>query len=133
MLQPPSFLRSPFLGRALVLGALAGAALILVQVFSTRGPLVFLPYAAMFAALAPLLARHHSETFVVRATAGFAAFMTATIISYAYIRFWANPGLPHISLIGLVRFTLVIGVGIILAIAVAFVVGDDSTPSKRAA
>jgi len=122
--------RSPLLLRALVLGALTGAALVLVQVFSTRGPLIFLPYAAMFAALAPLLVRYRTEPFLARAAAGFAAFLAATFVSYVHVRFVANPGLPQISFIRLARFALVIGLGIVLAIAVAFLASDDP-PTKR--
>jgi hypothetical protein len=110
----------------LVLGALTGAALVLVAVFSTRGPLMFLPYAAMFCALAPLLARYRSETFLARGGAAFAAFLVATVVSYLYIRLFANPGVPHISFIGLARFGLVVGSGVILAAAVTFVTSGDS-------
>jgi hypothetical protein len=122
--------QNPLLQRALVLGALSGVALILVAVFSTRGPLIFLPYAGMFGALAPLLARYRSETFVARAGAGFATFLTATMVAYGYITFFANPAGRSISFIGLAPFGLVIGCGIVLAAAVAFVTGGDS--SKRA-
>ncbi len=123
-------LRSPLFLRALVLGALAGVGLILVQLFSTRGPLIFIPYAAMFAALAPLLARYRGESFVARTTAGFVAFVMATLMAYAYIVVWANPGL-HVSFIGLGRSAVVIGGGAVLAAAVAFIVGD-ARPERAA-
>src|SRR5690349_19128219 len=100
MVRVPIILRSPLFLRALVLGALAGVGLVLVQVFSTRGPLIFIPYVVMFAALAPLLARHRDEAFVAQTTAGFAAFVTATLVAYAYVMVWANRGLPHLSLLG---------------------------------
>ena len=128
--HPRLFLRNPLFMRALVLGALTGIALILVHVFSTRGPLIFIPYAAMFAALAPLLARYR-ETFVARATAGFVAFVTATLMGYVYILAWANPGVPHLSLLGFARFAFVLSSGAILAAAVAFLVGGERT--ERAA
>ncbi len=130
MSQLREIFRSPLLLRALLLGALTGAALVLVHLFSTRGPLMFLPYAAMFAALAPLLVRYRAETFLARAAAGFAAFLAATLVSYVYVRFVANPGLPQITFIGLARFALVIGLGTVLAVAVAFLVGDDP-PKNR--
>ncbi len=123
--------RSPLFSRALVLGSLAGVALILVQVFSTRGPLIFIPYAAMFGALAPLLARYGKETFLARTGAGFAAFLMATLMAYAFIVLWANPGVPNTSLIGFARFATVIGSGAAIAAAVAFLVGDGR--SERAA
>jgi hypothetical protein len=118
-------LRNPLQHRAWILGALTGAALVLVAVFSTRGPLMFVPYAAMFCALAPLLARYRSEPFVTRTGAAFGAFLVATLISYLYIRRFANPGVPTISLIGLARLVLVLGSGALLAAAVAFVTGGD--------
>ncbi len=86
---------------------------------------MFVPYAAMFCALAPLLARYRSETFLSRTGAAFGAFLVATVISYLYIRLFANPGVPSISVIGLVRFALVVGSGALLAAAVAFVTGGD--------
>ena len=120
-----SIIQNPLQLRASVRGALTGSALILVAVFSSRGPLMFVPYAAMFCALAPLLARYRSETFLSRTGAAFGAFLVATAISYLYIRVFANPGVPSISVIGLVRFTLVVGSGALLAAAVAFVTGGD--------
>ena len=120
-----SIIQNPLQLRASVLGALTGSALILVAVFSSRGPLMFVPYAAMFCALAPLLARYRSETFLSRTGAAFGAFLVATVISYLYIRVFANPGVPSISVIGLVRFALVVGSGALLAAAVAFVTGGD--------
>ena len=120
-----SIIQNPLQLRASVLGALTGSALILVAVFSSRGPLMFVPYAAMFCALAPLLARYRSETFLSRTGAAFGAFLVATVISYLYIRLFANPGVPGISVIGLVRFALVVGSGALLAAAVAFVTGGD--------
>jgi hypothetical protein len=124
--QIRAILQNPLQLRALVLGALTGAALVLVAVFSTRGPLIFLPYAAMFCALAPLLARYRSETFLARAGAVFAAFLAATVLSYLYIRLFANPGVPSFSFIGLARFGLVVGSGAVLAAAIAFVTGGDN-------
>ena len=126
MSQIRAILRSPLQLRALVLGTLTGAALVLVAVFSTRGPIMFLPYAALFFVLAPLLARYRSETFLARAGAAFAAFLAATVVSYLYIRLFANPGVPSFSFIGLARFGLVVGSGGVLATAIAFVTGGDN-------
>ncbi|HXG97898.1 MAG TPA: hypothetical protein VNJ06_12425 [Gemmatimonadales bacterium] len=123
-------LRSLLFSQALVLGALGGVALILVQVFSTRGPLIFIPYAAMFGALAPLLARYRNEGFLTRTGAGFAAFLMATVMAYAFIVLWANRGVPSMSLIGVARFATVLGSGAAIAAAVAFLVGDGQ--SERA-
>jgi len=86
---------------------------------------MFVPYAAMFSALAPLLARYRSESFLSRTGAAFGAFLVATMISYLYIRLVANPGVPSISIVGLARFALVVGSGALLAAVVAFVTGGD--------
>ena len=126
MSRIPSIFRNPLHLRALVLGALTGAALVLLALFSRRGPLMLVPYAAMFGALAPLLARYRSEAFWTRTGAAFGAFLVATLISYLYIRLFANPVVPSVSLIGLARFGLVVGSGALLAAAVAFVTGGDN-------
>ena len=129
-----SIFQNPLHLRTLVLGALTGSALVLVAVFSSRGPLMFVPYAAMFCALAPLLARYRSETFLSRTGAAFEAFLVATLVSYLYVRLFANPGVPSISVIGLARFALVVGSGAVLATAVAFVTsGDDQNGVGSAA
>jgi len=120
-----SIFQNPLQLRALVLGAVTGSALVLIAAFSSRGPLMFVPYAAMFSALAPLLARYRSESFSSRTGAAFGAFLVATMISYLYIRLVANPGVPSISSVGLARFALVVGSGALLAAAVAFVTGGD--------
>ena len=134
MLRTHSLHKNALLLRALVLGLLTGLALVLVAVFSARGPLIFLPYAAMFCALAPLLARYRSQTLLARTGAAFAAFFAATLVSYVYIRFVANPGLPQITVLGVVRFVLVMGAGAVLAGAVAFLsTGDDRKTVDTAA
>jgi hypothetical protein len=105
-----------------VLGAFGGVALVLVQVFSTRGPLIFFPYIALFVALAALVARHRSQGFRARAAAAFAAFVLATAISWLYIVTVANPQpLRQPSWLGAWHFLLVFGAGAVLAAAVAYV------------
>jgi len=123
----------PLLKRAVVLGALAGAALVLISVFSTKGPLVFVGYAALFAALAPLLARYRSEGFAARTWAGLAAFSVATLIVYVYLKIWVNPVTPHLSLLNVARFGFVFGCGAVLAAAVAYVTGDEATRTPATA
>ncbi len=48
----PELLINPALPRALVLGAFGGVGLVLTVVYSRRGPMIFLPYAALLVALA---------------------------------------------------------------------------------
>jgi len=112
----------PTLSRALVLGFLGGVALILVTMNSTRGALVYVPYAALLAALAALLARHRALPFKVRFRAGLAGFMAATALLYVYILLWASPTALSIPLWGHAwRLGLMVAIGAVLCAAIAFV------------
>ena len=53
----PELLVNPALPRALTVGAFGGVGLVLTVVYSRRGPMIFVPYAALLAALAVLLSR----------------------------------------------------------------------------
>jgi ABC-type iron transport system FetAB permease component len=114
--------RTPVFSRALVLGALGGIALVLVQVFSTRGPLIFLPYIGLFVALAALVARHRAQRFSARTVASFAAFVLSTAMSWLYVMIVANPQpLWQPSWLGVWHVMLVFGAGALLAAAVAYI------------
>jgi len=117
-----SLLKTPLAPRALVLGGSGGIALVLVMVFNTRGPLGFLPYVALLTAIAALLARHRTLRFGQRFAAAFAAFGLATLISFSYVVFFANPGslgIPDLG--GLLRFAFVAGILALLSAAAAYV------------
>ena len=67
----------PLLTRAAVLGFLGGIGLVLVQVYSRRGPLIFPVYAAILAALALLGARFPQLPY----PAHFAAVLTGMLVA----------------------------------------------------
>lgn len=123
---------SPLLSRAMVMGALGGIALILVSMYSSRGPLVFIPYAALFVALVPLLARYSYLPFRARTWAGVSAYLTASLLLYVYIRVFADPGLPRISVLGLARFALILGIGVVLSIAATYLAAPSKLPQPAA-
>src|SRR2546423_5317296 len=78
----PELLINPALPRALVLGAFGGVGLVLTVVYSRRGPMIFLPYAALLAALALLLSRFGDLPYASRFVAAFTGFVIATIPAY---------------------------------------------------
>ena len=69
----------PFLARAAVLGVIGGVGLVLTQVFSRRGPLIFPVYAAILAALALLGARFPALPY----QAHFSAVLTGMLVATA--------------------------------------------------
>src|SRR5262245_21917214 len=68
--------------RALVIGAFGGAALVLTQVYSRRGPLIYPVYAAIFFALALFLARTTEIGFGVRLFICLAAVLLSTAFTF---------------------------------------------------
>src|SRR2546429_9873436 len=75
----PELLVNPALPRALAVGAFGGVGLVLTVVYSRRGPMIFVPYAALLAALTPLLSRFGQLPYAPRFAAAFAAFPIATV------------------------------------------------------
>jgi len=69
--------------QAIVIGVFGGAGLVLTQLYSRRGPLIYPVYAAILAALALSLARADSLAFGARFLAAFAAMLLSTAISMA--------------------------------------------------
>lgn len=72
----------PTLLRALVIGAFGGAGIILTQVYSRRGPLIFNVYAAILFALALFLVRAPDLGFTARAVIAFGAVLLSTVMSF---------------------------------------------------
>ena len=70
------------LSRALVIAAFGGAGLVLTQVYSRRGPLIFPVYAALLAALALSLARAPELGFSPRFLIALSATGVATAIAF---------------------------------------------------
>ena len=129
---------NPLLPRALVLGIIGGAALVLTMVYSRRGPMILPVYAAILIALAFVAARYESVAYVPRLVAVFAAFCLASAELYVAAvilagrerkRLVARGRLPssalryRLSLGGhLWRVAALAGAGIVLSAVVAFVV-----------
>jgi hypothetical protein len=77
----PTFTRA--CSQALVIGVFGGAGLVLVQLYSRRGPLIYPAYAAILVALTLSLARAGSLPFSARALAAFTALAASTVIAMA--------------------------------------------------
>jgi hypothetical protein len=69
--------------QAIVIGVFGGAGLVLTQLYSRRGPLIYPVYAAILAALALSLARADSLSFGARFVAAFAGMVASTAIAMA--------------------------------------------------
>ena len=81
----PELLLNPALPRALTVGAFGGAGLVLTVVYSRRGPMIFVPYGALLAALTLLLSRFSYLPYAPRFAAAFAGFAIATIPVYVAV------------------------------------------------
>jgi hypothetical protein len=64
--------------RALVVGLFGGVGLVLLAVYSRRGPLVFPVYAAILAALAAVLSRDAALPYAARYAAALVGFVAAS-------------------------------------------------------
>ena len=71
----------PLLTRAVVIGVLGGIGLILTQIFSRRGPLIFPVYASILAALAFVTARFPTVSYSAGFVAVLAGMLVATVIA----------------------------------------------------
>ena len=69
--------------RALVIGGFGGVALVLTQVYSRRGPLIYPVYAAILCMLSLSLARATALPFLPRLVIAFAAILVSTAFSVA--------------------------------------------------
>jgi ABC-type sulfate transport system permease subunit len=84
------FLANPAFPRAIVVGVLGGAGLSLTIVFSRRGPMIFVPYAALLAALTLLLSRYADLSYASRFIAALSGFVVATAAAYITVSFMAK-------------------------------------------
>ena len=132
-----SMLSNPALARAVVLGLFGGAGLALASIYGRRGPLIYPVYAALLAALAVLLARYPSMTYIERLVAAFIGFGVASASLYVTTgilaardrrRLVAEGRLPasaltfRLSCIGHAwRIGFLIAVGTLVSAGVAFV------------
>ena len=70
-------LSNPALPRAVVVGLFGGAGLSLTIVYSRRGPMIYVAYAALLVALALLLSRYAELTYFTRFVAALSGFAVA--------------------------------------------------------
>ena len=102
------------------LGLLGGAALITTISLSRRGPLIYLPYAAIILATAFYLRSEHVQGFGTRFAMALGAFMLATVILYLFIGLYTAKTLFIISFAGHAwRLAFMFAVGSLLSAAVA--------------
>lgn len=69
----------PALARGLVIGVFGGAALVLTQIYSRRGPLIYPVYAAILFVLALALSRVVGLSFLDRVTVALSAILLSTL------------------------------------------------------
>jgi len=79
-------------------GVVGGSALIATTLLTRRGPMIFLPYAALTVAVALYLYWRRIDSFGIRFNASLGAFMIATIILQAYTIVIVNPAALHTPL-----------------------------------
>ena len=70
------------LSRSLVIGAFGGAALVLTQLYSRRGPLIYPVYAGILFALGLFLSRATGLSYGARLVVCFAAVLLSTAITF---------------------------------------------------
>ena len=108
------------IGFAVSLGVLGGAALIATSSLSHRGPMIYVPYAAIILAAAFYLRSEHVQPFATRFAIALGSFMVATIIVYLFLGLYAAGTMTDISLAGHAwRLGLMLAIGAALSAAVA--------------
>ena len=80
----------PALSRALVIGVFGGASLVLTQMYSRRGPLIYPVYAAILFVLGLSLVRTPTLGFGARVLVAFAAVLLSTLFSLVAVLVLGN-------------------------------------------
>jgi hypothetical protein len=102
------------------LGVLGGAALIITVSLSRRGPMIYVPYAAIILTAAFYLRSEHVQDFGSRFAMALGSFMLATVIVYLFIGLSGAKTLFVIPLAGHAwRLALMLAIGAVLNAAVA--------------
>ena len=108
----------------LALGILGGAALIATVSVTTRGPMIYVPYAALVVITALFLRAENVQPFMRRFALALGAFMLATLLLYVFIGLVAAKTLSSISLGGHAwRLGSMLAIGAVLSAAVAQLTG----------
>jgi drug/metabolite transporter superfamily protein YnfA len=114
----------------LAFGVLGGAALITAVSISTRGPVIFLPYAAIVLACAALLRAERVQGFGRRFALHLGVFMTSSIVLYVFIGKFQAHTLSNISASGHAwRLGVIAAIGSVLSLAVAQLTATRTTTS----
>lgn len=92
------FLANPAFPRAIVVGVFAGAALSFTIVYSRRGPMIFVPYAALLTALTFLLSRYADLSYASRFIAALSGFVVATAAGYVTVTSWPTGPAPSYAM-----------------------------------
>ena len=112
----------------LAFGVLGGAALITAVSVSTRGPIIFLPYAAIVLVCAALLRAECVQGFGRRFALHLGVFMTSSSVLYLFIGQFQAHTLTSISFLGHAwRVGVIVGIGSILSLAVAQLTATRTT------
>ena len=100
---------------SLLVGGLGGAALVFVPLLTTKGPVIFIPYAALVLGYYFIVKRNSEISAFQRFAAGLGSFMLASLILYIYIITIANPRALFMPLWGHAwRLSLLFGIGVVI-------------------
>ena len=107
------------------LGALGGFLLVATKSLTTRGPIVFIPYAILILMCAAFIRFADGQSTLRRFQLSFYAFMTATAILYIFVATVATGNIFKISLLGHVeRVALVTVIGVVVSAIIALSGGE---------
>lgn len=117
----------------LALGVMGGALLIIVEWTTTRGPLIFFPYAAIVLMTAVYLRVEKVQPFLRRFLMALGSFMFASMLLYVFIGVALAKTALTISLAGHAwRIGLLLAIGAVLSAAVAQLTGTRPLTSHDA-
>jgi hypothetical protein len=104
----------------LAFGVLGGGSLITTVSVTNRGPMIFLPYAAIVLVCAAMLRADRVQPFRRRFALHFGAFMASTAVLYLFIGAIQARSLTSIPLLGHAwRIGMMTAIAMVLSLAVA--------------
>lgn len=113
----------------LALGALGGGASIMTTMLSSRGPLIFIPYALILLVAAIYLRSERIPTFQRRFLATFGAFMSAVAVHYVFLMTVVNPRTLEMPFVGHAwRIAVMAAIGAVVGAAVAQLTATRPVP-----
>jgi hypothetical protein len=112
-----------------IVGILGGLALILTVTVTKRGPMVFVPYAAMLLAVIVYFRMQRVASFSRRFGTAFAAFMLSNLIGDLYV---TTVPVPNAYSRPLLKILLPLAAMLVIGAAVSAVIAA-ATPVRRAA